>query len=111
MEDHAGLCFECAFHKKKCGIHKAGLSKHADDPDLLLATARLCLRNELWGKARSYLETVISIRPSPEVYREYGHLLNQLGEGDAAAEAFREGLGMVSTTPLPQIPHLKPDPT
>jgi HemY protein len=87
------------------------LSKHADDPDLLLATARLSLRNELWGKARSYFETVISLRPSPEVYREYGHLLNHLGEGDAAAEAFREGLGMVSTTPLPQIPHLKPDAT
>lgn len=87
------------------------LGGHADDPDLLLATARLCLRNELWGKARSYLETVISLRPSPEAYREYGHLLNQLGEGDAAAEAFREGLGMVSTTPLPQIPHLKPDAT
>ena len=87
------------------------LGSHADDPDLLLATARLCLRNELWGKARSYLETVISLRPSPEAYREYGHLLNQLGEGDAAAEAFREGLGMVSTTPLPQIPHLKPDAT
>jgi HemY protein len=87
------------------------LSRHADDPDLLLATARLSLRNELWGKARSYFETVISLRPSPEVYREYGHLLNHLGEGDAAAEAFREGLGMVSTTPLPQIPHLKPDAT
>ena len=87
------------------------LGDHADDPDLLLATARLCLRAELWGKARSYLETVISLKPSPEAYREYGHLLNQLGEGDAAAEAFREGLSMVSTTPLPQIPHLKPDTT
>ena len=85
------------------------LDQHADDPDLLLATARLCLRNELWGKARSYLETVISLRPSPEAYREYGHLLNQLGEADAAADAFREGLGMVAPTPLPQIPHLEPD--
>lgn len=85
------------------------LDTHADDPDLLLATARLCVRNELWGKARSYLETVISLRPSPEAYREYGHLLNQLGETDAAADAFREGLGMVTPTPLPQIPHLEPD--
>jgi HemY protein len=42
------------------------LKNHGDDADLLLAAARLCLRNELWGKARSYLETVISIRPSPE---------------------------------------------
>ena len=85
------------------------LSKHPEDPDLLLAAARLCLKNKLWGKARSYLESVISIRPSPEVYQVYGKLLNELGEADAAAEAFREGLGMVSDEPLPAIPHLAPD--
>ena len=62
------------------------LKDRGEDPDLLLAAARLCLRNELWGKARSYLETVISLRPTPEAYREYGALLTQLGEADAAAE-------------------------
>ena len=72
------------------------LTSHSDDPDLLLTAARLCVRNELWGKARSYLETVISLRPSPEVYQEYGALLNQLGEGDAAADAYREGLSLVA---------------
>jgi HemY protein len=83
------------------------LTNHSEDPDLLLAAALLCLRNELWGKARSYLETVISLRPSPEVYQEYGALLNQLGEPDAAATAYREGLGMVAGTDLPAIPHLQ----
>ncbi|MEM9402725.1 MAG: heme biosynthesis HemY N-terminal domain-containing protein [Pseudomonadota bacterium] len=87
------------------------LNQHPEDPDLLLAAARLCLRNELWGKARSYLESVITLRPSPEAYQVYGKLLNQLGEADAAAEAFREGLGLVSAEPLPAIPHLKPDPS
>ncbi len=85
------------------------LAKHDDDPDLLLAAARLCLRNELWGKARSYLETVIAIRPTPEAYQEFGRLLNQLGETDAAADAYREGLGMVAESTLPAIPHLEPD--
>ena len=85
------------------------LAKHGDDADLLLAAARLCLRTELWGKARSYLETVISLRPTPEAYQEYGRLLNQLGETDAAADAYREGLGMVAESPLPAIPHLEPD--
>ncbi len=42
------------------------LKSHGEDADLLLTAARLCLKNELWGKARSYLETVISIRPTPE---------------------------------------------
>jgi len=85
------------------------LAKHGDDPDLLLAAARLCVRTELWGKARSYLETVISLRPTPEAYQEYGQLLNQLGEPDAAADAYRAGLGMVAETALPAIPHLQPD--
>jgi HemY protein len=83
------------------------LNDHPEDPDLLLAAARLCLRNELWGKARSYLETVISLRPTPEVYQEYGQLLNRLGEGDAAADEFREGLGLVAEPPRTAIPHLK----
>lgn len=82
------------------------LSNRGEDPDLLLAAARLCLRNELWGKARSYLETVISLRPTPEAYREYGALLTQMGEADAAADAYRDGLGMVAAAPLPAIPHL-----
>ena len=85
------------------------LKNHEDDPDLLLAAARLCLRNELWGKARSYLETVISLRPTPEAYQEYGSLLNQVGEADAAAEAYREGLGMVAAEPRTALPHIASD--
>jgi HemY protein len=85
------------------------LARHPDDADLLLAAARLCLRNELWGKARSYLETVISLRPTPEAYQVYGRLLNRLGDTDAAAEAYRSGLGMVADEPLAAIPHLSPD--
>lgn len=81
------------------------LSSHSNDPDLLLTAARLCLRNELWGKARSYLETVISLRPTPEVYQEYGALLNKLGQTDAAADAYRDGLGMVAGNHLPALEH------
>jgi len=84
------------------------LQTHSEDPDLLLAAARLCLRNELWGKARSYLETVISLRPCAEAYQEYGALLNQMGEADAAAEAYRDGLDMAagnSASNLPRITH------
>jgi len=85
------------------------LANRGEDPDLLLAAARLCLRNELWGKARSYLESVISLRPTPEAYQEYGQLLNQLGETDDAATAFRDGLELVTESPRPAIPHLEPD--
>ena len=82
------------------------LKNRGEDPDLMLAAARLCVRNELWGKARSYLETVISLRATPEAYREYGALLTQMGEADAAADAYRDGLGMVTAKPLTAIPHI-----
>lgn len=85
------------------------LKDHSEDPDLLLTAARLCLRNELWGKARSYLETVISLRPTPEAYQEYGSLLNQMGEADTAADAYRDGLGMVAARAVPALTHLKAD--
>jgi len=83
------------------------LKNHGEDPDLLLAAARLCLRNELWGKARSYLETVITMRPTPEAYREYGNLLTQMGEAAAAADAYRDGLGMFAAKPLTALPHIE----
>jgi len=91
---------------KQLKIAEGWLKNHGEDPDLLLAAARLCLRNELWGKARSYLETVIGMRPTPEAYQEYGALLTQLGEADAAADAYRDGLGMVAAKPLTAIPHI-----
>ena len=86
------------------------LNGHGEDADLLLTAARLCLRTELWGKARSYLETVIAIRPTPDAYQEYGRLLTQLGEGEASADAYRAGLGLVAHSPVPAIAHLEPDP-
>jgi len=85
------------------------LGQHGEDADLLLTAAQLCLRNELWGKARSYLETVIALRPTAEAYREYGRLLTRLGEGDAASEAYMNGLTLASGEQPPAIPHLEPD--
>ena len=83
------------------------LGAHGDNPALLLAAARLCMRVELWGKARSYLESVIAIRPTPEAYAEYGKLLTQLGDSHAAADAYREGLGIVSGAST--VPRLESD--
>ena len=82
------------------------LRHHGEDADLLLTAARLCLRTELWGKARSYLETVIAIRPTVEAFQEYGRLLARLGEGDAAAEAYRDGLNLAAGNDRPAIPDL-----
>jgi HemY protein len=71
------------------------LKSRPEDGVLLLTAARLCLSNELWGKARSYLESSLALAPEPASYALYGRLLTQLGETASAASAYRSGLGMV----------------
>lgn len=94
---------------KQLSRAESWLKIHNEDPDLLLACARLCIRNELWGKARSYLESVLSLRPTPEAYHEYGRLLTRLGETDAAADAYRDGLNLVAAPGPVALPHLAVD--
>lgn len=71
---------------------EALLVEHKADPIALLSAGRLSLRNRLWGKARSYLEASISVRPSAEACCELGSLLERLGERDAALICYRDGL-------------------
>ncbi len=68
------------------------LEQHRQDPVLLLSLAKVSLRNQLWGKARSYLEASIDLQPSAEAYRLLGKLLEQLEEPDKAAECYRKGV-------------------
>jgi len=72
------------------------LKAHSEDAALLLTAARLCMAIELWGKARSYLESSLALDPQPAAYALYGQLLKELGEEDSAAVAFRSGLALVT---------------
>lgn len=85
------------------------LRARPEDPDLLLATGRVCIRRELWGKARSYLESSLAIRPDAAAYSELGQLMLQIGEGRAATDAFRKGLTL-SHGGTPDVPQLEADP-
>jgi HemY protein len=75
---------------------EAWLKDHPEDAVLLLTAARLCMLNELWGKARSYLESSLALAPDPASYALYGRLLLQLGDRERAATAFRSGLTLAS---------------
>jgi HemY protein len=75
------------------------LRQRPEDAALLLTAARLCMRNELWGKARSYFETSNAIRPSPEAWHDLGQLMLQLGEEGQASQAFQKGLTLSYTGP------------
>jgi len=83
------------------------LEAHPEDPVLLLTLGKISLRNQLWGKARSYLESSIGKQATPEAYRLLGSLLERLDEPDQAAECYGKGLELlgqgVSEAALPAV--------
>ena len=78
--------------ERQLAVAEEWLKGHENNAMLLLTLGRICLRNQLWGKARSYLEASLGSQPLPETWRELGLLLERLDEPEAAAEAFKQGL-------------------
>jgi HemY protein len=70
------------------------LQKDENNPYLLLTLGRLSLRNQLWGKARSYFEASIGAKGLPETHNELAHLLERLGENELALQHYRAGLSV-----------------
>jgi len=82
------------------------LGQRSNDPVLLLCAGRQAMLNEMWGKARSYLETSISLDPRVDSYQLYGRLLNETGEKDAAVVAVRSGLALATGDVASDLPAL-----
>lgn len=68
------------------------LRKRGESPKLLQVAARLCMRNQLWGKARSYIESSLALEATAKSYQLHGELLQHLGDVQEASEAFKKGL-------------------
>ncbi|SMF23671.1 HemY protein [Alteromonadaceae bacterium Bs31] len=66
--------------------------EHPGDAALLLALARISMRNELWGKARNYYESSLQLRPQPTAYAELAALMAQLGDHRRSTELYQKGL-------------------
>ncbi|TNF21276.1 MAG: heme biosynthesis protein HemY, partial [Pseudomonadales bacterium] len=80
------------------------LKQHPQDPALLLTLGRLCLQNQLWGKARDYFESSLKLERHPETCAELARLLAQLGELERSNQLLLESLGLLhqGLPPLPQ---------
>lgn len=80
---------------KQLKIVEGWEKKYGPHAMLLLTHARLSVRCQIWGKARSYFEECLRIEATPEAYREYGNLLFQLNDTQAAMQAYQHGLALV----------------
>ncbi len=79
------------------------LRQRPEHADLLATCARLSLRAELFGKARSYLEASLARRPTAENSLILAELLEDLGEHEAATtwlrRAAQQAVGRRSSLP------------
>ncbi|AYN92651.1 heme biosynthesis protein HemY [Pseudomonas sp. LTJR-52] len=84
---------------KQLQLAEGWLRNRPNDPVLLLTLGRLCQTNQLWGKARDYLEASLSAQRTPEACGELARLLAHLGETDRSNQLLLESTGSRPTPP------------
>lgn len=79
------------------------LKGHPHNANLLLALARLSLRNQLWGKAREYLQSCVKLKPGVAAHAELARLLRHLGEDQSSHQYVLESFRLIEAD-LPALP-------
>ena len=75
------------------------LERHPQDAALLRCLGQLCLREQLWGKARTYLLESLRLRVHPATSLALARLAEQTDQSGEAAVHFREAaLGFAKLT-------------
>lgn len=91
---------ESKYPDKQLARAEKWLYKNPNHATLLLCLGRLCIRNQLWGKAKTYLENSLAARPSTETYATLARLCEQLGDSEQASQYYRQGLCTLIDDPL-----------
>lgn len=68
------------------------LKSHHEDAGLLLSLGHLCIRQELWGKAESYLEASLSVAPSSAAHLALARLLERRAQQQEAYRHYQLSL-------------------
>lgn len=72
------------------------LVEHPEDATLLLILGKLCLRQMLWSRAKSFLESSLAIAPASETLFVLARLLEQTGQDEAACAHYRKGVALLT---------------
>lgn len=92
------------------------LTSHPRDAALLRCLGLLCLREQLWGKARTYLAESLAEQQHPATRLALARLAETLGDDGEAARQYREAaLGFARTAMAPSaevpLPERRNEPT
>lgn len=72
------------------------LTRQPRDAGLLFALGQLCVQNQLWGKAQSYLEASLSLVPSVETHLALARLAERLERPEDAQTHYRAAAEMAA---------------
>ena len=86
---------------------EAWLKERPANSELMLSLGRICLRNQLWGKAREYYIASIKISPTAEAHGELSQLLGNLGETAQSQAHFKSYTDLIGSKlldlPMPKL--------
>lgn len=88
---------ECSDRTEQLATVEGWIGTYGREPELMLVAGRLCLRNRLWGRARSYFEASQAQHSRVDALLELGHLFEQINEADQARVAYRRGLELCAS--------------
>ncbi|MDP3037386.1 MAG: heme biosynthesis HemY N-terminal domain-containing protein [Rhodocyclaceae bacterium] len=74
------------------------LHEQPNDAALLLALGRLCARQQLWGKAQSYLEAALAVASTCTAHIELARLFDHLERADDANQHYRSAADCLNQT-------------
>jgi len=78
------------------------IERHGRSAAALRCLGRICLRAQLWGKARSYLEESQRLEANPDTALALAELAEAVGDAERAAQCFREAaLGFAAQIAAP----------
>lgn len=90
---------------KQLQLAESWLKQAPQDAQLLLCLGRLCLRNQLWGKAREYLEASLQFARQADTCIELARLLASQGDLARSNQLLQEAVqlrgGQWPSLPLP----------
>ncbi|RLA06801.1 MAG: hypothetical protein DRQ51_08205 [Gammaproteobacteria bacterium] len=82
--------------KEQLHIAESCLTNHKSSPALYLTLARICVKLQLWGQAKSYYSQNIYLNPTAIAYKEQGQLLEKIKD-DNFYESYKKGLEKITT--------------
>jgi len=82
--------------EKQLAFAESLLKKNSHSAALYLCLGQLCIKQQLWGKAKHYLEQSNEVEPSPIAYATLGKLHEKLGDPVLAGSSYKRGLELAT---------------